>query len=214
MLDIHTFEMNPFGVNTYIVYDPDSRQAALIDPGMLNDAERTRVDTFITDHHLNLTRMINTHLHIDHVVGASWAADRYGVPVSASSADAFLGEQLQAQATAFHMPVSDAPSLAVSHTLNDGDVIPLGNDKLIVFEVPGHSPGSLAFYSPSSHFVITGDALFRNSIGRTDLPGGNGRQLIDSIRTKLLTLPDDTTVYPGHGPATTIGEEKRSNPYL
>lgn len=214
MLQIHTFEMNPFGVDTYIVYDPDSREAAIVDPGMLNDAERDAIRQYVSAHNLNVRHLLNTHLHIDHCLGSSWVANRYGVPVSAGAADIFLGERLQAQADAFHMPVSNTPSLSVDKTLADGDRLTIGKDEIEVLAVPGHSPGSIAFYCPASGFVITGDTLFNGSIGRADLPGGDLAQLVSAIRIKLMTLPDSTVVYPGHGPSTTIGYERTHNPYL
>lgn len=214
MLKIQSFEMNPFGVNTYLVYDTESRDAVLVDPAMLSEREHTAVEQFVTDHHLKMTDMVNTHLHIDHCIGNRWAADRYGLPVAAGTDDAPLGAQMQAQAQMFHMPVAAVPPLSVEKPLNDGDVVKVGGYELHVLAVPGHSPGSMAFYAPGAGFVITGDTLFDGSIGRTDLPGGNHSQLIEAIRTKLFTLPDDTVVYPGHGPSTTIGYEKAHNPYL
>ncbi len=216
MLHIKQFAFNPFAESTFVVFDETSREAAVVDPGMASEAERSRLDTFIRDNKLKITQIINTHLHVDHCFGANYVRSRYGVPVKANKADAFLGESVAAQTRTFGVIPSDGQpaGVAIDEPLNDGDTIKIGSDSLKVLHVPGHSPGSIALYSADGRFVITGDALFQGSIGRTDLPGGSMDQLIRSIRTKLLILPDDTLVLPGHGPATTIGDEKKYNPFL
>lgn len=212
-LKVAQFEFNMFGETTYIVYDTVSREAAVIDPGMINAAEEKRLDTFVEDNNLCLKHIINTHLHIDHSFGINHLRARYGLQLSASPADAFLASRIADQARMFHLPV-EASNVTIDRPMRAGDTIRLGSHELHVIEVPGHSPGGLSLYAPDGHFVITGDSLFRGSIGRTDLPGGDHSTLICSVTDRLLTLPDDTTVYPGHGPATTIGDEKRFNPYL
>lgn len=213
-MEIASFEFNLFGVNTYVVWDNDSLEAAVIDPGMENDRECDDFSSFIDQNQLIVKYLINTHLHIDHTLGDSFVEKRYHLGLTAHSADNFLGSNRAQQAAMFHLRTSQITPLEIVHDVKQGDRILLGKDWMEVLEVPGHSPGSIALYSPSGKFVITGDALFQQSVGRTDLPGGNHRQLIGAIKNTLLTLPPDTIVFPGHGPATTIGREKESNPFL
>lgn len=201
MLKVKTFTFNNYGESTYLVIDPDTLDAAIIDPGMITPAERAELDTFIADHKLRLTQIVNTHLHLDHCFGHNYVRTKYGAKAAAYTADQFLTAQVPEKV------VIDTP-------LADGDTITIGSDKLEVLHVPGHSPGSVALYSPTGGFVLTGDALFQGSIGRTDLPGGDMATLLKSIKSKLLTLPADTIVLPGHGPRTTIGTELRTNPFL
>lgn len=205
-MEIKQFEFNLFGVNTYIVWDAKSRRAAVIDPGMTSPDEYAVVDSFIADNNLNVARLINTHLHIDHTFGDRHIMNRYGVQLEAHPDDAFLGSRLREQAAMFHLRVAPEP-LSIDAILLQGDVITLGDDSLNVLHIPGHSPGSIVLYNATDGFVITGDVLFCGSIGRTDLPGGNHAALIRGIHEKLLTLPPSTVVYPGHGPATTIARE-------
>lgn len=207
------FEFSLLGINTYIVYDPVSLECAIIDPGMMYEEEEKAMLDFINRNKLKVTHLINTHLHVDHAAGNKFISEQFKVPVKAHREDEFLGNRLQIQAAAFE--ISGAfDNVTISTYLEDGDIIKLGDSQLIVIHVPGHSPGSIALYSPEDNFVITGDALFAGSIGRTDFPGGNMQTLLDSIKNKLLTLPVNTVVYSGHGPETTIGIEKRSNPFL
>ena len=213
MLEIRSFEFNMFGVNTYLVWNPATKEAAIIDPGMMNQTEQSRLESLIEENGLNPTQLINTHMHLDHIFGDRWTADRYGLKVMASADDEFLGKQAPAQARMFSLPLNPDP-ISVDEPLKDGDRLNIGGEEVSVMAVPGHSPGSLALYFPASGWVITGDVLFKGSIGRTDLVAGNYHQLIDSIRSKLLTLPSSTIVFPGHGGPTTIGQEKSANPYI
>lgn len=202
-----------FGINTYVVYDPEAKEAAIVDPGMSRKDEFEAMEKFIEREGLKVTHLINTHLHIDHAVADNWVKARYGVPVEAHEADAMLGERIKQQAIMFGVQAEDA-AVEIERRLEEGDVVRIGNGELHVLHVPGHSPGSICLYDKEDGFVIVGDALFEGSIGRTDLPGGNHRQLIDAIRSKLLTLPKDTVVLSGHGDATSIGREMEGNPYL
>lgn len=212
-MKVEHFTFNDFAVNTYIVYDPDSSYCAIIDPGMTDKTETARIVQFIDRMNLRPLHLINTHQHIDHVMGNDFVRDIYNITPSANRRDEFLGGRLREQAAMFGL--RNTPDIVpVTTFLNDGDMISIGTGALKVLEVPGHSPGSIALYDAAGEFVITGDALFNTSIGRTDLPGGDFDILIHSIKTKLLTLPDSTVVLPGHGPSTTIGYEKRLNPYL
>lgn len=212
-MKVAIFQFSMFGINTYIVYDKDSSECAIIDPGMINEEERDAISSFIKKNNLKLTNIINTHLHIDHAVGNNFLKDLYNVPVKASILDEPLGERMQQQAYMFGIN-DNFKGVEISDYISDGDTIKIGNGELKVIAVPGHSQGSVAFYDKADGFVIVGDALFKGSIGRTDLPGGDYDTLISSIKNRLFSLPDNTIVYPGHGDPTTIGDEKRLNPFL
>ena len=212
-MHIERFIFNMFGVNTFIVWDDSTHDAAIIDPGMISNEETEQIKSFIKKNNLTIKHLINTHLHIDHTFGNNAITETYGIGVEACKKDEFLGNCINAQAQMFGLDYL-CQNVSITHELRDGDQIMLSNGILDVLHVPGHSPGSIALYSAHDGFVIVGDVLFKSSIGRTDLPGGNYTQLIDSIASKLLVLPDSTTVYPGHGPITTIGTEKLQNPYI
>lgn len=213
-MKIKRFEFNLFGVNTYVVWDEATMETAVIDPGMSDPQECETLRQFIKRENLQVTELINTHLHIDHTLGNEYVEDMYGVDLTADDMDAPLGAMRAQQAAMFHLRGAATEPVKIDTEVKDGDKIYLGEEYFLVLSVPGHSPGSIALYSPSDHFVITGDALFRGSVGRTDLPGGNHSLLINAITDKLLSLPEETTVYPGHGPATTIGNELVNNPFL
>ncbi|MDE6400506.1 MAG: MBL fold metallo-hydrolase, partial [Muribaculaceae bacterium] len=185
----------------------------IIDPGMIDREEERVMDDFLKRNNLKVTNIINTHLHIDHAVGDSYLKNKYGVPVSANALDLPLGDRMQQQAAMFGIQGA-FDEVVIDSFLNDGDVVNIGNGSLLVIQVPGHSQGSIALYDQKDGFVIVGDALFQGSIGRTDLPGGDFDTLISSIKNGLLSLPDSTVVYPGHGAPTTIGDEKKYNPFL
>lgn len=212
-MNIAKFEFSLFGINTYVVYDPEQKKAAIIDPGMINAEEEKALDNFISRNDLEVTHIINTHMHIDHAIGAAYAKDKYRVPLFGHKDDEFLSDRLRQQADAFGIN-EKVRDVTIDSYLTPGEEIHIGKGTLEVIHVPGHSPGSVALYDRTGGFVITGDALFQGSVGRTDLPGGNGGQLIKAIRENLLPLPDSTVVYPGHGPATTIGRERAANPFL
>lgn len=212
-MKIQTFPLLLFGVNCYVVYDPEEKKAAIIDPGIVDQREIDTIDDFLKKNNLEVTAIINTHLHIDHALANAGLAEKYGAPVMAHPDDAFLGEGLKAQAQQFGLPFK-IDSAGVSHQLKDGEIIKIGNGELKVIHVPGHSPGGIALYDSRDGFLISGDTLFEGSIGRSDLPGGNLARLLESVKKKLYTLPDETKVYPGHGAPTTIGKEKISNPYV
>lgn len=212
-MKVARFEFSLFGINTYVVYDPESRECAIIDPGMIEEREREALDNFIARENLRVTHLINTHMHIDHAIGDTYVGKKYGVPVEAHPADEVLGQRLDQQAQMFGMS-EQAEGISISSYLSDGDRIVIGKGELEVLHVPGHSPGSVVLYDRDGGFIIAGDVLFQGSIGRTDLPGGSMTELLSGIRSKLLTLPDDTIVFPGHGPSTSIGKERGSNFYL
>ena len=196
---IARFQFNMLPVNTYVLWDTASRECAIVDAGCYYPKEEETLTEFIDDNKLTVKYLLATHLHFDHCFGNSFVAKKYGVILYAAEADEFLLQNMVRQC---------------GHYISDKDTFDLGHEKLKAIAVPGHSPGSMAFYAPDSGFVLSGDALFQMSIGRTDLPGGNHHQLIESIRTRLLTLPKETIVYPGHGPETEIGIEQIENPFL
>lgn len=212
-MNIKTFPLALFGVNCYVVYDPADKKAAVIDPGIVDQKEIETIDKFLNDNDLQVVAVINTHLHIDHALGNSALAAKYGVPVLAHPDDSFLGSNIKSQARQFGLPFK-IESAGVSDNLSDGQKIKIGKGELEVIHVPGHSPGGVALYDAKDGFLISGDTLFEGSIGRSDLPGGNLAKLLESVKKKLYSLPEDTVVYPGHGFPTTIGREKATNPYV
>ena len=209
-MEIQAFEFNPFGENTYVLYD-ETRECVIVDPGCSDRAEEKELFDFIADQKLKVVSILNTHCHIDHVLG-NWAVKtRYGVRLYIHPLDEVVLKAVKAYAPnyGFH----NYQEASVDGFLNEGEKITFGNQSLDILFVPGHAPGHVAFYHTQNKVLIGGDVLFLNSIGRTDLPGGNHQTLIDSIRNKLFVLPDDVIVYPGHGPTTSIGFEKRTNPF-
>lgn len=213
-MKLQSFEFNLFGEHTYVVWNQETHEGAVIDPGMSNDNEKRQFEIFIEENRIKLKYLLYTHLHIDHTLGHEFVSERYALRSMAHPYDAPLGQARAAQAQMFRLRIPQPKELIADSDLFDGQILPIGNESLEVICIPGHSPGSVAYYCRKSDFVLTGDALFNGSIGRTDLPGGNHQQLISSIEKRLLTLPNDTKVYPGHGPDTTIGREKLHNPYF
>lgn len=213
MLKVKQFIFNMFSVNTFVIYDTDTLSAIVVDPGMRTLAEYDEFDNFISNNHISLTQIVNTHLHLDHCFGDNNVRDRYGVKVAANDGDKSLGMEIGLQMSRFGIK-SESKPVEIDIKLHDGDIIKIGSNELIVIETPGHSRGGICLYSASDNFLIAGDTLFRHAIGRTDLEGGDYRQLINSIINRLFVLPENTIVMPGHDRMTTIGEEKRNNPYL
>jgi hydroxyacylglutathione hydrolase len=210
MLKIHSFVFNPFQENTYVLYD-DTNQCVIIDPGCFEEDEKGELSDFIENNQLQVKFLLNTHCHVDHVLGNYFVKEKYKVPflIHKNDEQVLRAVKVYASNYGFHHYQETTPD----NYFEEGEVINFGNQSLRVLYVPGHSPGHVAFYEEQSKTIIGGDVLFYNSIGRTDLPGGNFDTLINSIHQKLFTLPDDITVYPGHGPETTIGYEKRTNPF-
>ncbi|MFT3675911.1 MAG: MBL fold metallo-hydrolase [Chitinophagaceae bacterium] len=211
MLTVKTFTFNPVQENTYLLYN-DKGECCIIDPGCYFDEEKTVLRQAVENGGLKPVLLLNTHCHLDHVFGNQFVYDTWGLqphihekerPVLDRAAEAGLRWQLPF--VNYTGPV---------HLLETGDQVKLDDDHMTVLFTPGHSPGSISFHCSAQHFVIGGDVLFQGSIGRTDLPGGDYDTLIESIKTQMLPLPDDTIVYSGHGPATTIGRERRNNPFL
>jgi hydroxyacylglutathione hydrolase len=211
MVQIESLVYNDFQVNTYLVWD-ETGESVVIDPAFQPGEESDSFDRILIQRGLILAGQINTHCHVDHLLGVRHVREKYGFPLRAHEEESKLLRTAPVMGEVFGLKLE--PLDGIDATIFPGDSIPFGNHLLLALHVPGHSPGSLAFYSEKGGFVVTGDALFAGSIGRTDLPGGNYDQLILSIRTQLMSLPPETVVYPGHGPSSTIGEEKAGNPFL
>ena len=212
MITIKTFEFNYFQENTFLLYD-DTREAVLIDCGCCRKEEEKELVNFIVENKLTVKQLLCTHLHLDHVFGNPFVYKTFGLKPQAHKLDVEKLPAPDEQAKKFGIP-GHMEHIAVEKYLVGNQTIQFGKSELQVLTVPGHSPGSVAFYNKKNGFVIVGDALFSGSIGRTDLWGGNQEVLIAAIKDKLLSLPDETVVYPGHGPETRIIDEKLNNPYL
>lgn len=212
-MKVKQFEFNMLPVNTYVVWDERTREAAVIDAGCYTPEECETLKQFIAGEELKVKYLLNTHLHFDHIFGNRFVYEQYGLKTCAHPADEEWLVEAPKRTRMFGLEFPGVPA-PIGTYLAEGDELALGRYTLKCLHVPGHSPGSIVFYSPEARCLFAGDVLFQGSIGRSDLPGGDIRTLIDGIREKLLTLPDATLVYPGHGDATTIGYEKQYNFYL
>jgi glyoxylase-like metal-dependent hydrolase (beta-lactamase superfamily II) len=211
MLEIKSFTFNPFAENTYLLYD-ETKEALVIDPGCYEKQEKGELLDFITKNDLSPVKLINTHCHIDHVLGNAFVKSTFDIPLWYHEEEEAVLQAVSSYAANYGF-AQYQPSKA-DHYIREGEWIKFGNTQLLSIWVPGHSPGHLVFYHEESASCIGGDALFQGSIGRTDLPGGDHETLIRSIRQKLFALPDEVLVYPGHGPSTRIGDEKETNPFV
>ncbi|MBD1395282.1 MBL fold metallo-hydrolase [Mucilaginibacter glaciei] len=211
MAMIHSFVNNPYQENTYLLYD-DTLECAIIDPGMYTAAEQNAVVNFIKNKNLKPVLLLNTHCHVDHVLANKFVFDQYGLKPQFHKGESEVLEAVIAYAPAMGFKYDASP--LPDEYLPETGAITFGNTELQLIFAPGHSPAHLCFYDKADNLLVGGDVLFRESIGRADLPGGNYSTLVKNIEEKLFVLPDDCTVYPGHGPETTIGHEKQHNPYL
>jgi hydroxyacylglutathione hydrolase len=211
MLQLRVFEFSPVQENTYVLYN-EQNKAIIIDPGCYFSAEQETLKVFIADTGLEPVRLLNTHCHLDHVFGNRWVHGTWGLELYLHKGEQQMLELAPLSGEKWGLPFQNYQGPL--HFLEEGDAIELGNDRLEVILAPGHSPASICFYCKKQGFLIGGDVLFRDSIGRTDLPGGDHETLLRSIREKLFVLPDETIVYPGHGPATTIGYERENNGFF
>lgn len=211
-MTIKIFTFNPFQENTYLIYD-DNKNAAIIDAGCMTEIEKNTLSKFISEQELQVKRILNTHLHIDHQFGNRYVSEKYDLKPEAAKEDEFLLERIAEQSKMFGLPAQEKPQEIGSY-IEDNQEIKIGDISLKAIHAPGHSPGSMCLYAEKEGVLFAGDVLFHGSIGRTDLPQGDYATLIRSITNRLLVLPDETVVYCGHGPATTIGNEKINNPYL
>jgi hydroxyacylglutathione hydrolase len=210
MLSVKFFEFNPFQENTYVLYD-ETGEAVIIDPGCYEAHERIELDEFIQENNLKVIYLLNTHCHIDHVLGNDYVKSKYKVPFLIYPAELPVLKAVKSYASNYGFP--QYHEVLPDSFLSEEEKVKFGNTTLSVLFLPGHAPGHVGFYHSEQGILIGGDVLFQNSIGRTDLPGGNFETLIESIHKKLFTLPDDVVVYPGHGDPTTIEDEKTSNPF-
>jgi glyoxylase-like metal-dependent hydrolase (beta-lactamase superfamily II) len=211
MMKIKKFTFNPFQENTYVLYD-ESKEAIIVDPGCFNSSEEKELAEFISINELKPIKLINTHAHIDHVLGNKFVADKYKVGLELYQSEYPMLKMAKTSADLYGVPYNESPE--PSSYLKEGDQIIFGKTTLEVIFVPGHAPDHLVFLNKSQQLLIGGDTLFKGSIGRTDLPGGNHDELLENIRKKLFTLDESIVVYSGHGEETTIGEEKKSNPFF
>ncbi|HMI66120.1 MAG TPA: MBL fold metallo-hydrolase [Cyclobacteriaceae bacterium] len=210
MMTIQTFVFNPFQENTIVAFD-ETKEAVVIDPGCYEPEERKELDDFISTQKLTVKYLLNTHCHIDHVLGNDYVKEKYKVKLLIHAYDEPLLRAVKNYAPNYGF--AGYREALPDQFLKEGDTVQFGNTTLNVLFLPGHSPGHIGFYNREQKVILSGDVLFEGSIGRTDLPGGDFNTLLDSIHRKLFTLPDDVVVYPGHGGTTTLGEEKISNPF-
>jgi len=211
MLQIKLFEFSPIQENTYVLYN-EFNECLIIDPGCYYDDEKDELVNFLVKMDLKPKMLLNTHCHLDHVFGNKFIAEKFGLTLQIHRNEKFVLDFAPKSGLMYNLPFDNYNGDFIY--LAAGDKIKLGTDELTVIEAPGHSPGHICFYCAAQHFIISGDVLFKRSIGRTDLPGGDHETLLKNIREKLFTLPAETQVYSGHGPVTTIGEEKTHNPFF
>lgn len=210
-MKIEKFTFGPFQENTYVLYD-ESGECAIVDPGCFTSSEQQEVQAFVHDAKLKPVLLLNTHCHIDHVAGNRFVFDTYGLKPIIHKADLPILNMQEQTGMLYGLRSDKSPE--PEKFIEEGDVIEFGETRLEVLFTPGHCPGHVTFYNREEKIIVAGDVLFYNSIGRTDLPGGDHGTLIASIKNKLFPLGDDITVYCGHGPETTIGFEKKTNPFL
>jgi hydroxyacylglutathione hydrolase len=211
MFQIKVFTFNPVQENTYLLYN-EQNECIIIDPGCYFDDEKDQLKSFINLNKLQPRMLLNTHCHLDHVFGNKFVSEEYKLTLQTHPLEKQVLELAPSSGLMFNLPFDNYQGEVIY--LEEGDVISLGDDQLEIIHAPGHSPGSICFYCAKQKFIIGGDVLFQNSIGRTDLPFGSHEDLIRNIKEKLFKLPGDVKVYSGHGPETTIGEEMKGNPYL
>ncbi len=211
MISLQQFTFNPYQENTYLLYN-EQKECIIIDPGMYEGWEQNQVVRFVHEQGLSPVLLLNTHCHIDHVLGNKFVYDQWGLKPQFHKGELVLLQSVASYAPqmGFHYELSPEPDSFIEA----GSQISFGDSKLQAIWAPGHSPAHLCFFAEEENFLIGGDVLFRESIGRTDLPGGNHQQLLESIKSNLYSLPDNCVVYPGHGPSTTIAHEKSHNPFV
>ena len=212
MIQIQTFIFNGFQENTYVLFD-DTKECIIVDPGCYDNHEQEMLSNFVTENKLKPVLLINTHCHIDHVLGNRFVADKWKLDLAMHELDVPTLKSVKDYCKVYGFHNYEESPLP-SHFLNEGEKVKFGESELDILFTPGHAPGHIVLYSKKDDFVIGGDVLFQMSIGRTDLPGCDFDTLIESIKEKIFPLDNKTIVYCGHGPATTIGFEKSNNPFL
>ena len=211
MIQIKKFTFNPFQENTYLLIN-ENNECIVVDPGCFSSTEENELSTYITENKLTPIRLINTHFHIDHVLGNLFVSTTYKLPVTAYQSEIDMVAMAERSAELYGIPYKASPK--PTEFLQEGDSIHFGDAELKILFIPGHAPDHIVLVCEKEDFMIGGDVLFKGSIGRTDLPGGNHHDLIDNIENKIFTLPGSIKVYSGHGQETTIGEEKMTNPFF
>lgn len=211
MIKVEKFVVNPLGENSFILSD-ETGECIFVDPGFFYEEEHKEIKVYIKENNLTPVKITNTHCHFDHIMGVEFVRNEYNIPFQAHAEDAFWVEKAIDQGKMFGFEMK--PVAPIDNFLSENEIIEFGNSSLEIIHIPGHSPGHIVFYSKPEKILIAGDVLFYGSIGRTDLPGGNHGDLISNIRTKLFKLPNNTKVFCGHGPETTLGFEKNNNPFL
>lgn len=211
MIQIKPFVFNPLSENTFVLFD-ETKEAIIIDPGCYEQAEKDALSSFVDEEGLNITHLLNTHCHIDHVLGNYYIKNKYNVPLYMHAKEVEVLKAVKVYAPNYGF--SNYQEVEADHFVDEGGKIKFGNSILDIIFVPGHAPGHIAFYNQAENICMGDDVLFKGSIGRTDLPGGDFDTLIKSIREKVFPLGDEIVVYCGHGPETTVGAEKRYNPFL
>ena len=211
-MKIQKFTFNPFQENTYIIYD-ESKECIIIDPGCYSDQEKKELASFIEIKKLKPIKLINTHCHIDHILGNKFVANEWNLELNINELEIPILKSGAEVANIYGFKEYIACKIP-SEFINENDIIKFGKSELTVFLTPGHSPGHISLYSKKHNILISGDVIFRNSIGRTDLPGGNYSTLLQSIKNKILNLPLSTKILCGHGPTTNIKEEIENNPFI
>jgi hydroxyacylglutathione hydrolase len=210
-MEVAIFTFNPFAENTYVLFD-DTKECVIIDPGCNSREEEEELSNFIETKGLKPALLLNTHCHIDHVLGNKFIADKYQLKLTSHEGEKVVLEANTMVSGMYGIPYTVSPP--IEEFLDHGDVVRFGKSELQVLFTPGHSPASISFYNQQAGVLIAGDVLFEGSIGRTDLPGGDFNTLIQSVEEQFFTLPEETQVFPGHGPSTTVGKEKASNPFF
>ena len=211
MLGIQSFIFNPFEENTYVLFD-ESKKCIIVDPGCYTENEKKELEAFVVSNGLIPEKILLTHAHIDHILGNNFISGRFGIPIQMSYIEIPLLKGVSEYGRMWGIEAEPSPEPEIS--VSENDEIRFGNTILESIFTPGHSPGSFSFYHRAGKILISGDVLFMQSIGRTDLPGGDYETLLKSIQEKLMKLEDDVIIYPGHGPETTIGRERVHNPFL
>lgn len=213
MIDVQVFTVNMIRENCYIISD-DTKEAVIVDCGALYGEEKAKIKEYVSDKGLKLNSLICTHAHFDHVVGDEFIFETYGLKPRLHVADMWLFDHVEEQAKEFIGEKITVKMPQAGEYLGYGDVIRFGNHAFSVLATPGHTPGGISFYCSQEHLLLSGDSIFRHSIGRTDFPYGDENVLIKSLKENVMTLPDDTMILPGHGPSTTIKKEKEENPFF
>ncbi len=211
MHTIQTFCFNPFQENTYLIIN-DAKEAIIVDPGCYSDEEQNTLTHFIEKNDLTPTLLLNTHCHLDHVFGNQFVSDQYGLAAHLHPNEQVVLDRLPDAGARWGVPTPKYTGPI--QYIEEGQIIAFGQSQFKIILTPGHSPGSVCFYNEKESFMIGGDLIFKDGVGRTDLPGSNPADLIKSIKEKILPLPNETMIYPGHGPETTLGREKVANPYI